>query len=194
MREMIFGQRRTVRYFQITKGSTDNPDKVDSWSIMTNLTGDLPLTTGADYTLRTWIEYGFKQVKNELGWHDYRLTDYASIERWWELIFSAYALIAAHAEQFKQHQPPPTDDNGNDNSTETKPLHPLIALFGQHPAWAAGTNWKSALNNLRLLLQPHCCWAWLEDWLQVFQVPGIKRGLLRLMTAMDQFQILPILR
>jgi len=35
------------------------------------------------YGLRMWIEYGFKQVKNELGWADFRLTDYASIERWW---------------------------------------------------------------------------------------------------------------
>jgi hypothetical protein len=25
-----------------------------------------------------------KHAKNELGWADFRLTDYASIERWWE--------------------------------------------------------------------------------------------------------------
>ena len=31
-----------------------------------------------------WIEYGFKQIKNELGWADYRVTDYDHIERWWE--------------------------------------------------------------------------------------------------------------
>ena len=48
------------------------------------------------YSLRNWIEYGFKQVKNELGWTDYRLTDYYSIERWWELVFSAYLLISMH--------------------------------------------------------------------------------------------------
>lgn len=30
------------------------------------------------------------QVKNELGWTDYRLTDYPSIERWWEIVMSAY--------------------------------------------------------------------------------------------------------
>ena len=23
-------------------------------------------------------------LPNELGWHDYRLTQYSSIERWWE--------------------------------------------------------------------------------------------------------------
>lgn len=31
-------------------------------------------------SLRNWIEYGFKQVKNELGWADH-LTSYESIER-----------------------------------------------------------------------------------------------------------------
>lgn len=37
--------------------------------------------------------YGYKQNKNKLGWIDYRLTDYRDIERWWELIFSAYLMI-----------------------------------------------------------------------------------------------------
>lgn len=91
---------------------------------MTNLTEDIIRSVGSQYTLRTWIEYGFKQVNNELGWHDYRLTDFASIERWWELIFSAYLLVSLHAEQFKQHQR--TQDNH-----ETQPeLHSLP--FSKH--------------------------------------------------------------
>jgi hypothetical protein len=27
-------------------------------------------------------------AKNELGWTDYRVTDFASIERWWEIVTS----------------------------------------------------------------------------------------------------------
>lgn len=27
-------------------------------------------------------------------WADFRLTDYESIERWWEIIFSAYLLVS----------------------------------------------------------------------------------------------------
>lgn len=182
IREIIFGKRRKVRYYQITKGSTENPDKADSWFIMTNLTGDIILSIGSEYTLRTWIEYGFKQVKNELGWHDYRLTDYKSIERWWELIFSAYLLISLSAEQFKHHQ-----QSGASDATSSP-----FSSFEQHLDWATGTTWKSALNNLRLLLQPYWCWAWLERWLQVFSVPGLKRAIHQLMDAMDQFRILPI--
>jgi hypothetical protein len=119
-----------------------------------------------------------------LGWHDYRLTDYASIERWWELIFSAYLLVSLHAEHFKQHQSSHDDD-------ETQPeSYPMP--FSKHCNWELGVTWKGALNNLRLLLQPHWCWAWLEQWLQVFPVPGLKRALQQLMGWMDTFQILPI--
>lgn len=58
IREIVFGQRRAVRYYQITKGSTDNPDSSESWFIMTNLPDDIILSVGLQYTLRTWIEYG----------------------------------------------------------------------------------------------------------------------------------------
>lgn len=61
---------------------------------MTNLPGDLRHELGNLYGLRTWIEYGFKHVKNELGWADHRLTDYTAIERWWELVFSAYLMVS----------------------------------------------------------------------------------------------------
>ena len=30
------------------------------------------------------------QFINELGRADFRFTDYASIERWWEIVFSSY--------------------------------------------------------------------------------------------------------
>ena len=41
---------------------------------MTNLPGNIQKSVGNTYGLITWIEYGFKQVKDELGWVDYRLT------------------------------------------------------------------------------------------------------------------------
>ena len=143
---------------------------------------------GIQYTLRNWIEYGFKQVKNELGWHDYRLTDYNSIERWWELIFSVYLLVSFHADESRQQQ----QHHSNDSPSEDSQPAALLLLFNQHPHWELGIAWKSALNNLRLLLQPYWCWAWLEIWLQIFPVPRLKRGLHQLMDDMDAFRILPI--
>jgi len=60
---------------------------------MTNLPGEIQ-SVGNIYGLRTWIEYGFKQVKDELGWADYRVTSYQEIERWWEIVCSAYLMIS----------------------------------------------------------------------------------------------------
>ncbi len=39
---------------------------------MTNLIGEIKQTVGNTYGIRNWIEYGFKQGKNELGWADFR--------------------------------------------------------------------------------------------------------------------------
>jgi SRSO17 transposase len=66
IREIIFGKRRSIRYYEITKSDTKNP-KSDTWFIMTNLPGNIQLVSGNLYSLRNWIEYGFKQVINELG-------------------------------------------------------------------------------------------------------------------------------
>jgi len=32
------------------------------------------------------VEYGLNQSKNELGWADFRLTQYQDIEKWWEIV------------------------------------------------------------------------------------------------------------
>lgn len=82
IREIIFGKRQLLRYYQITKGDTPEATGDNSWYIMTNLKGNIQLKVAQFYSLRNWIEYGFKQVKNELVWAAYRLTNYPIIERW----------------------------------------------------------------------------------------------------------------
>jgi SRSO17 transposase len=79
IREIIFGKRYSIRYYQISKSSDSNPKPEDTWFIMTNLPGNIQLKVAQLYSLRNWIEYGFKQVKNELGWADFRLNNYASM-------------------------------------------------------------------------------------------------------------------
>jgi SRSO17 transposase len=94
--------------FVITRISqTESPttEPLEPWFIMTNLPKSWQLELGGRYSLRGWIEYGFKQVKNELGWADFRVTDYASIERWWEVVLSAYLLISWHANDFGKTSP-----------------------------------------------------------------------------------------
>lgn len=57
IREIIFGERRSTRYYEITKGSTEEPNQAETWQIMTNLSGEIQSQVALLYTLRTWIEY-----------------------------------------------------------------------------------------------------------------------------------------
>lgn len=65
---------------------------------------------GNFYGLRTWVEYGLKQSKNELGWADYRFTRYEDIKRWWEIVCSAYLIVSLHSE-FLRPSPPRSSIN-----------------------------------------------------------------------------------
>lgn len=64
---------------------------------MTNLTGDFLLKLGNLYGFRNLIVYAFKQAKNELGWADFRITNYQAIEKCWEVVMSAYLLVSLQA-------------------------------------------------------------------------------------------------
>src|SRR5215471_8315798 len=86
-------------------------------------------------------------AKNELGWADFRVTDYPSIERWWELVSCAYVLVSLQSPVF-QH---PDNASGRSHpSTVTTPP----ARFSEQRWWDRGQGWKHILNNLRLMLQP----------------------------------------
>ncbi|MCC5602235.1 IS701 family transposase [Nostoc favosum] len=188
LREIIFGQRRCIRYYQISKVNTPDPTGDESWYVMTNLSIDLSGNVAQLYSLRNWIEYGFKQVKNELGWADFRLTNYESIERWWEIIFSAYLLVSIQATYFQLNpQPQPTSTSELSSSSDDD-----IYQHSQHPYWESGTTWKSALNNIRLIIQPYVFYCLIRPWLTVFNIPGMKRCFLKLIDFMNDFRASPI--
>lgn len=70
---------------------------------MTNLkatTNQIKKKLGNLYGLRTWVEYGFRQCQQELGWTDYRLTQFSLIERGWKIIMSAYLMISLNTQPF----------------------------------------------------------------------------------------------
>ncbi len=179
IREIVFDKVRSVCYYEISKTDSPTTEPLETWFIMTNLFKSWQLQLGKCYSLRGWIEHGFKQVKNELGWADFRVTDYASIERWWQVVLSAYLLITWHANHF-QHQVQTQTAQSPTNSTS-------LTSFEHYVRWEPGTNWKSALNNLRLLIQPFIFWCLLKPWLQVFPIPGFKRCFFKLITRMNDF-------
>jgi SRSO17 transposase len=69
------------RFWEVT---TDNEKLLSNstWYLMTQVPGIKYQELGNIYGIRTWVEYGLKQSKSELGWADFRVTDYAQIEKW----------------------------------------------------------------------------------------------------------------
>lgn len=113
-----------------------------------------------------------------MGWADYRVTDYASIERWWELISSPYLLVSLQSPVF-QHS--------HDESLRSHPA--TVATppdrFSEHRWWDLGQGWKNILNNLRLILQPYVYYCLPLPWLLLFDIPGDRAGFLQLIGIMN---------
>ncbi|CDN12551.1 Mobile element protein [Richelia intracellularis] len=58
------------RYWQITTDPQELP-KNTTWYVMSKYPDITPREVGNFYGLRTWVEYGLKKSKNELGWADF---------------------------------------------------------------------------------------------------------------------------
>jgi len=186
IRETISGTRHAVRSFQLTTDPVTLPPET-TWDLMTNLPGKIEQTVGNTFGLRTWIEYGFKHAKDDLGWADYRVTDFASIERWWELVMSAYTLLSRQSPAFAAlghlGMPPPPG-----GTAELPPSAPVQA----HPAWDTSTGWKHSLNNLRVLLQPYVCTCLLLPWRHLLSPPhvqAVQTGLATLGSLVNTFPL-----
>jgi len=100
------------------------------------------------------VEYGLKQSKNELGWADFRVTEYKKIEKWWELVMSTYLMVSLQSEALKKssNSPDPLAQSAQEE-------------IQKHPKWNKGKGWKNTLNNLRLFIQPLCYFNLLRSWL-----------------------------
>jgi SRSO17 transposase len=188
IREIIFGQRRAIRYYHITTDVAEQPPE-STWLIMTNLAGKIKKTVGNTYGLRTWIEYGFKQSKNELGWADFRLTEYADIEKWWEIVCSAYLMVSLQASAFKSIGFLKSTEKVSalEKAMQRVDQEDKQEKFHQHKWWDQRKGWKNTLNNLRLIIQPYVYYCLLYGWLEVFDLPFLKGGFTRLMTFMNAF-------
>ena len=134
---------KTQRYWQITSDKDNLPDN-STWYVMSNNKRLICKEVGNLYGQRNWVEYGLKQSKNELGWADFRLTSYADIEKWWELVCSAYLMISLHSHQL---------ENKIDNA-DLKQKSGAVNILSEHQDWDTGMGWKNILNNCRLILSP----------------------------------------
>lgn len=177
IREIVYGRRRTQRFWELTTDKDMLP-AAGTWMVMTWVEDISYQQVGDLYGLRNWVEYGLKQSKNELGWADFRLTDYAPIEKWWEVVMSAYLLVTLHT--------PPMRPEGV-LTPDTSPSE-IVSSFTKHPNWNQGNGWKNWLNNLRLILLPWVSDNLLNPWLKIFPIPPLERGLRMLIRLMNQFR------
>ena len=161
IREIIHGKRQDKRYWQITTDFENLPGNSTRY-VMSKYPDITSREVGNFYGLRTWVEYSLKQSKDELGWADYRFTRYQDIERWWEIICSAYLMVSLHSEQMQPS--PPTSSS----------------KLAQHPWWDDNKGWKNILNNLRLIAQPFILFNLIQPWLIVFPIPQISLGFAKL--------------
>lgn len=179
IREIIYGKRRAQQYWELTTDPETLP-KNATWCVMTHIPNLKYHQVGNLYGLRNWVEYGLKQSKNELGWADFRVTSYAQIERWWEMVMSAYLLVSLHTNSLHQPQPQPSTQR------DAQP-QAIVFKLALHPGWNPAGGWKQALNNLRLVIQPWVILNLLQPWLNLFPIPRLSAGLACLIALMNRF-------
>ena len=176
IREIIYGKRLKQRYWEVTTNPQTLP-KNETWYIMTKVPDIKYHQVGNLYGLRNWVEYGLKQSKNELGWADFRLTSYPDIEKWWEIVCSAYLLVSLHAQALLTLNQPLASISSTG----------LGLLLSEHDQWNDKAGWKNLLNNLRLVIQPFVVFNLMKSWLNIFPLPQLHAGLNRLIAFMNRF-------
>ena len=183
IREIIYGKRNKRTYWEVTTDPETMPENSTSF-VMTNIQENRSImkkTLGNLYGLRTWIEYGFRQCKQELGWTHYRFTNFQEIEKWWEIIFSAYWMISSHSQAFSNLNQSSTLSNSNIVSKDS------VSSFSLHQQWSNKEGWKTTLNNLRLIIQPTILFWMIIPWLDIFPNRSLLLGFHRLIGVMNQF-------
>jgi SRSO17 transposase len=100
-----WGPDRRIRLVVATTDPARLP-KLSTWYLATNLPrpGRQPMGAAAAfapaglaevvrlYSLRNWVEQGYKQVKHELGWADFQVRSDRAIRRHWQLVCCAFSF------------------------------------------------------------------------------------------------------
>ena len=183
IREIIYGKRNARTYWEITTNPETMPENSTSF-VMTNIQSSrnkMKQTLGNLYGLRTWVEYGFRQCKQELGWTNYRFTNFQEINKWWEIIFSVYWMVSSHSVVFCELNQSQTLSNSKIQAEDS------VGDFNLHQQWSHKEGWKSTLNNLRLIIQPTIIFWTLIPWLDIFPNRSLLLGFHRLIAVMNQF-------
>jgi hypothetical protein len=123
-----WGPQRRIRLVVATTDPARLP-KLTTWYLISNLPHPERRRTRAPfppadlaevvrlYSLRNWVEHGYKQVKGELGWADFQVRSDRAIRRHWQLVCCAFsfcwqAWFAEHPAQPAPAEPAATAPQG----------------------------------------------------------------------------------
>jgi hypothetical protein len=179
IREIIYGKKRALRYWEITTDIDTIPENL-TWYVMTQIPGNLAKEVGKLYRNRTWIEYGFRQSKSELGWADFRVTQYSQIEKWWEIVCSAYLMIGLYTSSNTA-----VNSQTSSLSTSSQKMVQFSTALSNIQTLDEKNSCQSHINNLRLMLQPLISFNLIQQWLKVFPIPQLSIGLAGLRALMN---------
>ena len=121
----------------------------------------------------------FASCKQELGWTDYRFTNFQHIERCWEIIFCAYTMISLNFSAF-------LDLNQSGKMLTAKENNSVN--FSNHQQWNHDYGWKNILNNMRLIVQQLLVFWSIYPWLDILPNNNLWLGFNQLISAMNQFK------
>jgi DDE superfamily endonuclease len=131
-----YGPEQLVRLVVATSDPATLP-AINTWYLATNLpapgsqrAADAPHAS-ADlaevvrlYSLRNWVEQGYKQVKEELGWADFQVRSDRAIRRHWQLVCCAFSFcwqtwFAEEPATAPERQPaPPAEASASRNAAD----------------------------------------------------------------------------
>jgi DDE superfamily endonuclease len=86
-----FGPRKAVRALCVTTDRRRLPAQT-TWYLTSNLKGSSLEEIIQLYAWRNWIEQGYKDVKDELGWADFQVRSDTAIRRHWALVCAAFSF------------------------------------------------------------------------------------------------------
>ena len=116
------------------------------------------------YGLRNWVEQGYKQLKQELGWADFMVRSDQAIRRHWHLVFCAFSFC--WRAWFTTGPPPATPEPAAAAPTPTPARRRSGGKMApDRPAPPRLVSWPRTLRQVRGWLDPWTflwrCWrAW----------------------------------
>ena len=105
------------------------------------------------YSLRSWIEQSYKQVKNSLGWAHYQVRSDLAIRRHWQLVCCAFTFCwwANTDLLLEEEAPPGVVLEEEDASTSAS----MVQRGGKRAESRHLLCWPEALRKVRTWLEPY---------------------------------------